>query len=114
MRVLAVGGNFAGEDGVGTEGVVVGVADFTAGCIAKGEGRLEPAGDGVGDVGDQLAGGGGGDKTLALGGGEPIAVDRPGHDLAVDDNGKGDIDGSLAAVLGVMLRAWRGAPRRGR
>ena len=47
---------------------------------------LEPAGHGVGQVGDQLPRGGGDDQPLALAGVEGEAVDVAGHDLAVDDH----------------------------
>ena len=45
---------------------VVGVGDFFALGIGERHGGLEPAGDGVGDVGDELARLGGEDEALAL------------------------------------------------
>ena len=79
------------------EAVVVGVGHFVALGIVEAERGLEPAGHGVGEVGDQFARAGGDDQLLALGGLEAIAVHAAGHDLAVDDGGQRDVHGRLAA-----------------
>ena len=91
--VGAVFGDFVVEDRVGMEEEVVGILDFPARGIGESEGGLKPAGDGVGDVGEQFARLGGDHDVLALGGLEAIASDAAGGDLPVDEDGQGDVGG---------------------
>jgi len=53
-RVVAIGGDLVVENRVLVETEMVGGGEFLAGCVAEGDGGLEPAGDGVGDVGLSL------------------------------------------------------------
>ena len=51
--------------------------------VAEFEHGLKPAGHGVGNEGDELAGQGGDDQALALGGDKTVAVDLAGGDLPI-------------------------------
>ena len=79
------------EDRVGVEQVMVGVRQFMALGVVKGQSRLEPAGDGVGKIGDQFPRRGGDDQLQPFAGLEPVAVHAAGQDLAVDDGRQGDV-----------------------
>ncbi len=76
---------------------VVGIVDLFALGVGERQGRLEPAGDGVGDVGDEFARLDGEYDALTFDGLEAIAIDAAGRDLAVDDGGQRDIGGGLGS-----------------
>ena len=97
-HVLAVLGHFAEDHRVGLEAVVVVVGHLLAVGVVQRQHGLEPAGHGVGDIGDQLPRLGGDDQPLALAGREAIAVHFAGSDLAVQRAGQGD------AVLDLVRR----------
>ena len=63
-HVFAVLGHFIEENRVGMETVMVGVGDFISLRVVNGDGGLKPAGDRVGQIGHQFAGGGGDDQLL--------------------------------------------------
>jgi hypothetical protein len=113
--VSAVGGNVETQDRIGAVAVVVGVGEFAAAFVVERERRLEPAGHGVGEVGDERAGVGDHDDALALFRGETEAVDFARHDLTVHDGGNGDFHfrlGARAAGIGVGILACSGVGRR--
>lgn len=89
--VVAVGGEFCKEDGVGVEAEVVVVGDLLALGVVEREGGLKPARHGVGEIGNEGAGAGGEHRELlTLARGETIAVDLTGENLAVDGVRQGD------------------------
>ena len=89
-HVLAVLRDLVVEDRIGMEAEVVVIGQLLALGVVERQGGLEPAGHGVGQVGDQLPCAGGHDQALALAGLEAIPVHAAGHDLAVDDDRQRD------------------------
>ena len=84
-HVFAVLGDFIMQDRVGVEQVMVGVLQFMALGVVKRQGGLEPAGHGVGKIGDQFPRRGHDHQPHPLAGLKPIAVHAAGQDLAVND-----------------------------
>ena len=81
--VFAGGFHFVKDDGVGFEEVVVVVGDFFAAGILQGEDGLEPAGNGIGDVGNELACKGGDHQFLSGFRRKPVLVDFTGSNLSI-------------------------------
>ena len=78
--VLPVFGDLEEQDRIGMETIVVVVGQlFSLGVVERQRG-LEPAGHGVGQVGDQLPRAGGDDQSLALAGLEAVAVGVAGRE----------------------------------
>ena len=98
-HILAVPGNLAKDRGVGLEAVVVVIRHLLAVCVMQHQHGLEPAGHGVGDIGDQLPRPGSDDQPLALARYEAIPVNFPGSDLAIQRTRQGD------PVLDLVRRA---------
>jgi len=90
QHVLAVLGDLVIDDRVGVETKIVGVRHLPAAGVAETEHGLEPAGDAVGDVGDQLPGLDGDDQTLPLRSLKTIPVHLARRDLAVHGAGHRD------------------------
>ena len=100
--VIAVLGDLVVDDRVGVEAEVVGIGQLVAPGVQELEGGLEPARDGVGQVGNQPPRADGGDQARALGGLEAEAVHVAGHDLSVHDDGEGLRDGQPHAGIGAL------------
>ena len=79
------------EDRVGVEEIMVGVLQFIAFGVVKGQSRLEPAGDRVCQIRDQLSRLGHDDQLQPFAGLKPIPVHAAGQDLAVDDGRQRDV-----------------------
>jgi len=84
--VLAVGGDFIAQHRVGIEAVVVREGNFVTLRVVQCNRGLEPARNGVGQVGDQPPGGRRDDELLSRLCVEAEAVDVAGHDLTVEDD----------------------------
>ncbi len=83
QHVLAVLRDLEEDHRVGLEAVVVAIRHFLPLRVVERQHRLEPAGHGVGNVGDQLPRLDAGHQALALAGLEAIAVHAAERDLAV-------------------------------
>ena len=90
-HVFPVLGDFTMEDRVGVEQIMVGVLEFIAFGVVKGQGRLEPTGDRVSQIRDQLSRLGHDNQLQPFAGLKPIAVHAAGEDLAVDNGWQRDV-----------------------
>ena len=117
-HVLAVLGHFEEDHRIGLEAVIVVVGHFLSLGVVNGHHRLEPAGHGVGNEGDQLPRLGGEHQPLPLAGLETVAVHFAGSDLAVGRAGQRDalldlVGGPLAQGLLLLAQHLeRGAEHR--
>lgn len=108
--VGAVGGDLVVEDGIGAEAIVIDECELVAALVVEGDGGLEPAWNGVGEIGDELAGAGLDDELLALGGEKAELVDVAGENLAVNEDGgfecgfgREELDDPGVAELGFLV-----------
>ena len=83
-HIFAVLGHFKQDGRVGLEPVIVVIRRLFPARVVEHEHGLEPAGNGVGNIREQLPGQGGEDQPLAFAGREAVAVRLAGGDLPVD------------------------------